>query len=74
MRQLQKSPELRAALGFILRKVAVKFHLERNRISPLTYCPLTGRSRGSLKRFTITRVRFRRIATTGFFSGLRKAS
>lgn len=37
-------------------------------------CFLTGRSRGNLKKFGISRIKFRELASLGMIPGVRKAS
>lgn len=72
-RRFQKSPKMRAATGFLVRNLQLKFALD-DRIAPNMMCPLTARARGTTRRFTVTRLRLRQEATEGLFPGLRKSS
>jgi ribosomal protein S14 len=72
-RRLHPAANLRAAIGFMMRRTAMRF-VPENRISPNTICFLTGRTRGTSKRFTLTRVRYRHEASAGLLFGLRKSS
>lgn len=37
-------------------------------------CLLTGRARGTLRNFKMSRIKFRELASSGFLNGVRKAS
>lgn len=72
-RRFERSAKMRAATGFLMAKLQLKFSFE-NRIAPNMMCPLTARARGTSRRFTVARLRFRQEATEGLFPGLRKSS
>jgi ribosomal protein S14 len=38
------------------------------------YCVVSGRSRGVIKSFKVSRIIFRELGSKGFFTGLKKAS
>jgi len=47
---------------------------KENRVFLRASCPVTGRGRGTSRRFTIARTRFKEVAGWGLFTGLRKSS
>jgi len=67
------SPELRAAMGLILWGLASAFYAE-DRISFRSGCFITGRARGTSRRYTISRTRIKSLATEGKLFGVRKSS
>ena len=65
----------------IAYKFKKKFYLRLINISRLyskskfkNYCLITGRSRAILRKFKVSRLSFRRLASIGSFDGIRKSS
>lgn len=67
------SAPLRAALGYLQWRLLHSYHGE-DRIYLRTSCFVTGRARGTSRRFTISRTRVRQFAAEGRLFGLRKSS
>jgi len=67
------SAPLRAALGYLQWRLLHSYHGE-DRISLRTFCFVTGRARGTSRRFTVSRTRVRQFAAEGRLFGLRKSS
>jgi len=67
------SAPLRAALGYLQWRLLHSYHGE-DRISVRTFCFVTGRARGTSRRFTVSRTRVRQFAAEGRLFGLRKSS
>ena len=63
--------------GSIKKKLGLKVHkIPRNssRSRVQNRCTLTGRSRGALRVFKMSRIRFRELASQGLLNGVSKAS
>jgi len=64
---------LRAAMGLIRWTVTRAYHGE-NRISFRAGCFITGRARGTSRRFTVSRTRIKALSDEGKLFGARKSS
>lgn len=70
VRKPTSTPEARAAAQVALAKLPRNSAPERIR----SRCSMTGRSRGNLREFGLSRIAFREMALSGMIPGVRKAS